>query len=415
MLLLLILACRAPAPADSDEVPGDTDVEDTDPADTDAPDTDEDTDCEPLPWFADADGDGWGAGAEILACEAPTGHAAAAGDCDDGASATYPGAADADCDGVDADCDGIGTQDVWLVAVNGDVTDLTDEFAAPVAYEADRNGTITFCPGTWTATIDVTGHDVTLRGEAVLDAQGAGPVVTVSSDAVVTIEGLTLTGGLAEHGGGVRIVAPYSDVRLRGATILGNTAEGSGGGVFVGGGQLGIEGGAIRENTAATGGGIAGDGAWTVTDAVIQGNTATNGGAVATGAIRPTVERSVVYANGATDEGGAFWVGSAGVILIDTLVDTNTAARGGAFYVSGLADVACLPAGGVLGNTATEGGGAWVTSTGTIYSTACDWGEAASENVPSDVHLEADDLVITDLGASESFRCDGDVGKCEPR
>ncbi len=58
-------------------------------------------------WYADADGDGFGdAGATSLACEAPVGTRADAGDCDDTAASVHIGAAETCGDGVDQDCDG---------------------------------------------------------------------------------------------------------------------------------------------------------------------------------------------------------------------------------------------------------------------------------------------------------------------
>ncbi len=59
-----------------------------------------------LPFYLDADGDGRGvAGSRVDACSAPAGYASAAGDCDDGNDAIYPGASDI-CDGEDNDCSG---------------------------------------------------------------------------------------------------------------------------------------------------------------------------------------------------------------------------------------------------------------------------------------------------------------------
>lgn len=69
-------------------------------------------------WHPDADGDGYGAGDEYtLACDAPAGWLADAGDCDDADETRSPGAVDLCGDGVDSDCDG-GTPDCGL---RGDV------------------------------------------------------------------------------------------------------------------------------------------------------------------------------------------------------------------------------------------------------------------------------------------------------
>ena len=59
-------------------------------------------------WYTDGDGDTYGADASaVLACEAPAGAVALAGDCDDGDIAYNPGATEADCtDPNDYNCDG---------------------------------------------------------------------------------------------------------------------------------------------------------------------------------------------------------------------------------------------------------------------------------------------------------------------
>lgn len=55
-------------------------------------------------YYLDGDLDGYGAGAAVLACDAPSQHVAQAGDCDDAARDTHPGATEL-CDGRDNDCD----------------------------------------------------------------------------------------------------------------------------------------------------------------------------------------------------------------------------------------------------------------------------------------------------------------------
>ena len=57
-------------------------------------------------WYPDGDSDGYGVTASSTdACDAPTGHVATGGDCDDGDGDYNPGAA-LGCDGEDYDCDG---------------------------------------------------------------------------------------------------------------------------------------------------------------------------------------------------------------------------------------------------------------------------------------------------------------------
>lgn len=56
-------------------------------------------------YYRDADNDQFGAGAAMVACSAPTGFVAAAGDCNDMDNTSKPGGLEV-CDGADNDCDG---------------------------------------------------------------------------------------------------------------------------------------------------------------------------------------------------------------------------------------------------------------------------------------------------------------------
>jgi len=109
------LACAAPPGhvaigGDCDDAdpairPGATET--CDGVDEDCDGTADDSAIDATSWWPDSDDDGFGdaSAAALLACVAPSGHVAIAGDCDDGDATVFPGAAEL-CDGGDDDCDG---------------------------------------------------------------------------------------------------------------------------------------------------------------------------------------------------------------------------------------------------------------------------------------------------------------------
>ena len=74
-------------------------------------------------WYIDTDSDGFGSSAySQLACDQPTGFVSDSTDCDDGDSATNPGATEL-CDGADNDCDGTvdeGVLTTWYLDLDND-------------------------------------------------------------------------------------------------------------------------------------------------------------------------------------------------------------------------------------------------------------------------------------------------------
>ena len=92
---------------------------------------------DPTTWYADRDRDGYGDETTALAaCDAPTGYAAAAGDCDDNDAAYNPGAPETDClDPNDYNCDGSvayadADADGWAACEECDDADASNNPAA---------------------------------------------------------------------------------------------------------------------------------------------------------------------------------------------------------------------------------------------------------------------------------------------
>jgi hypothetical protein len=105
----------------------------------------DDSATDAVAWYDDADGDGFGDGATaVLACTAPTGTVAAAGDCDDRSAAVNPDSPEI-CDAVDDDCDGTvdqGATDASTYYADGDgdgygvLGSTADACAVPAGYAA---------------------------------------------------------------------------------------------------------------------------------------------------------------------------------------------------------------------------------------------------------------------------------------
>jgi hypothetical protein len=235
-------------------------------------------------WYLDADDDGWGSGVPLAACDPPPAHVAASGDCDDDDASISPGAeewcdlVDQDCDGLvdedavdaltwypDADADGYGEGDGEVlcsqpsksVSQDGDCDD-NDATAFPGGTEIcdradnDCDGTTDFdawvpddhssigdallaaspgdhiCvdAGTWQERVVIDGQSVTLEGAdgAILDGDGAGPVVTLEDNAKATLSGFTIENGQAGLGAAV-YVDGSDDVVLESLTISDNRCD----------------------------------------------------------------------------------------------------------------------------------------------------------------------------------------------
>lgn len=186
-------------------------------------------------WHPDADGDGFAddrAANLVRACDAPDGFARgkAPFDCNDDADTTYPGAADAPCDGVDQDCSGEGE---FTVAQIGGFTYPTLHDALVRAAVDD---TVWVCAGEHPVPPTLHRDGLDLRGvgpsdEVVVRGVG-GRLLEVRGDRL-NLAHLTLTGGEAEaeDGGAVRAevrVASLDDVRF-----LHNRADGRGGALYL--------------------------------------------------------------------------------------------------------------------------------------------------------------------------------------
>src|SRR5262245_52569549 len=97
--------------------------------------------------YLDLDGDGFGDGASAHAeCDAPSGRATVAGDCDDNASAVHPGATET-CNGRDDDCDQIIDPTAITLYFDYDQDGYGDDAAATAACAADPDNPFLIAQG----------------------------------------------------------------------------------------------------------------------------------------------------------------------------------------------------------------------------------------------------------------------------
>jgi len=203
--MLLLLACTRSAPTDSGATDDSVSDDDT---------SVEDTSCEKSTWYVDADRDGFGGGS-TEACDQPPDHIDVGGDCDDEDASVYPGAPEL-CDGQQNDCSSDWTQDdlVTFTHTDGTVTDVSADFRGSPGVPAepwfDQSGTFEFCAATYHFDLKTNGEAVTLRGAGsgatLFDGGGAHRFLYIQkSDAVVRVEGITMTNGWGCYGTAISV------------------------------------------------------------------------------------------------------------------------------------------------------------------------------------------------------------------
>jgi predicted outer membrane repeat protein len=212
-------------------------------------------------------------------------------------------------------------------------------------------GEIQLVDGTYT----ISAGAIPVKGEVVI--RGNGPKATsiniakgrrgfdVAPGTKLTLEKVTLTGGVGVDEGGAAIRANEANVTLREVVVQGNGADNDGGALLVTGGSLTVEKSEFRENFGQSGGALfAVDSAVRITGSTFAGN-------------------------GASQDGGAAFLSHPRELLVeDTKFEGNTTVgRGGALVVHGAAG---SPEGlGIKGTTfdgntsMNEGGGLFVGST----------------------------------------------------
>ena len=404
-------------------------------------------------WYVDADGDGYGdEDSATIDCSQPSGTIATGGDCDDTDAAINPGATE-HCDLTDNDCDGTldPASTVSFVDSFGNISDVSSNFTSGKAatYSFSSNGTLYFCPGSYTGLISVSAAAASIVGTegaalTELSAELNGSVISAATGAaILEIEGMTLSWGYGSKGGGVYSLVSGMDLTLTDCVITDSLSPEGGGLYFEAGGTLALDGvevtaceadkgGALYLKTSSAeltdcdfhdnqtygshGGGIyVKDAYLTATGLELSDNVALDkGGGAYTACCLFDLEESLVDGNIASSSGGGLYLKDVGApYFLETLVTGNqSSSTGGGLYLdkgaltcSGTSSTSA----GFTDNTASSGAGIYLKGgTAVLTSDVCDWGTraASDDNSPDDVDGDHMSAAYSSYGDDESFSCD---------
>jgi CSLREA domain-containing protein len=236
---------------------------------------------------------------------------------------------------------------------------------------------ITLPAGTYTLTIRGAGEDAGATGDLdITDSvtiNGAGASTTivngnaldrvfhiVSSTATVTINGITITGGLANisDGGGI---LNEGTLTVNNCVITGNSVPGGDGGGIYNDFFLTISGSTVSGNTASNGdgGGIYDNGnASTIANCTISGNSTPNGdgGGLYVNGNLSTVSQSTFSGNTSSNgDGAGIYNNGNDLEMTNCTITGNTAVDGGGIFHGGL--TLNITTATIAGNTASNLGG----------------------------------------------------------
>ena len=291
------------------------------------------------------------------------------GDCDDTDPAIHPGVIET-CDGEDEDCDSNFVLGEEWDGDNDGILDCADpdcprwvlgsfsgtpdgSVAAPwptipqAVANAGSCSSIYVQPGTYTGALDLGSSELRLVGAngpgvTILDAQGAGRVLTVSGGQVATLlRGFTVTGGVttgpANHGAG--LFASGVSITLDDLVFTGNTSGGHGGGAWLENGTFTVTNSTFFDNVATgRGGGLAMSGA---VGGLLQGLTLLSndagddgGGLALLANTSPDLRQVSSLENTAADKGGGLYVSeSSGIDVRNCIFSSNVASFAGGVYI----------------------------------------------------------------------------------
>jgi len=225
------------------------------------------------------------------------------------------------------------------------ITKRTLAAAVAAASDGDHLTLRGVCHGTTMIDRSLSIRGIRPKGAAkpTLDGDALDAVVTIAPGAtIVKIEKLTITGGSAPNGGGVRAVSGAT--LLRDVVVRGNTA-GYGGGLYLFGAAVTLAGATVvRANTTTTDNGA--------------------GAYVATGAVMLMSDTSRIVDNTSAFGGGGIYINNGTVRMegSSSIVDNHVGQQGAGVQIMGNGTLAMSGSSSIHHNVATanSGGGVFV-------------------------------------------------------
>ena len=218
-------------------------------------------------------------------------------------------------------------------------------------------------------TIDASGSDLTPDE----DNGDGSRVFSASGPQIVTLNGMTLTGGDVGEVGGAVVSGPQTDLVITESKITGNYSVTGGGGIA--GSFLTVTSSDISGNsTGGSGGGIAklgtfAPGSLTITSSTVSGNSAAHGGGGVAGAGTMSVNSSNVSNNLAGSPGGGIRAFAFSILTVtSSSVSGNTAGTGGGGIYLALDTRLTVTSSLISENLAMTGGGGIVAYEATVTS-----------------------------------------------
>lgn len=231
--------------------------------------------------------------------------------------------------------------------------------------------------GGYTTTNSFAGPPDPAINPTILDAQRLGRVLVINTawadPITTTVEGLHITGGDAERGGGGAnvggngggVLVRSAHITVSNSWILSNTAT-QGGGLFLWYSKATMVGNTIYENEADNGGGVylwTGSNSVLLSDNIIANNMATQwgGGVHLWDTFRATLDGNSILSNTAQQYGGGIWLNFSSANLQNNIVHNNQAITGGGIYLRAINSTP-LTNNVIISNQASaSGGGLYVT------------------------------------------------------